>query len=228
MNRLQVELRRLYGALDGTDGRAAALELARPADWPALKAVWHGVQAELGLPAPAIEINGLDGYRLWFAFAEPVPAGEIAALLEALRRRYLGAVAPARVALLAAPERALLPPRQIAADRWSAFVAPDLAPVFADEPWLDTPPGVDGQADLLLRHAAMAAADRRVALERLGAADLPAQAQPPTATDGAEGRATAASEPRRFLLGIMNDAGVALPLRIEAAKALLLAEPQRR
>jgi len=35
-------------------------------------------------------------------------------------------------------------------------------------------------------------------------------------------------DPRRFLFGVMNDPSVALPLRIEAAKALLLAEPQRR
>lgn len=224
MNRLLGELRRLYGvgAGDGVDGRAAVLELARPADWPALAAVWRGVQAELGLPAPAIEINGVDGYRLWFALGEPMPAGEVTAFLDGLRRRYLGDIAPARVALLAVVDTAMAPPRQLAADRWSAFVAADLAPVFADEPWLDTPPGIDGQADLLLRHAAISAVDWREALERL------ADAAPERGADAPRRTEVAHSDPRAFLLDVMNDAGVALPLRIEAAKALLLAEPQRR
>ena len=31
------------------------------------------------------------------------------------------------------------------------FVAPDLAALFADEPWLDLPPSSDAQADLLAR-----------------------------------------------------------------------------
>lgn len=225
MNRLQVELRRLFGvgegAPGGADGRVAVLELARPADWATLAAVWRGVQSDLGLPAPAIEINGVDGYRLWFALDEPVPAGALTAFLDGLRRRYLGDIAPVRVALLVVVDAAMAPPRQLAADRWSAFVAPDLAPVFADEPWLDTPPGIDGQADLLLRHTAINAIDWRVALERLDAV-APRSEAAATAEPGAD------LDPRRFLLGVMNDASVALPLRIEAAKALLLAEPQRR
>lgn len=32
----------------------------------------------------------------------------------------------------------------------SVFIAPDLVPEFADEPWIDTLPGVDAQADLLV------------------------------------------------------------------------------
>jgi hypothetical protein len=34
------------------------LELARPAEWPPLARVWQAVQAELGLPAPAIAVSG--------------------------------------------------------------------------------------------------------------------------------------------------------------------------
>ena len=106
MNPLQTELRRLYLAPEG-QVRALVLELARPADWSRLAQVWQGVQADLGWPAPAIAVNGVDGYQLWFSMAEPVPALEGAVFLDALRRHYLGQVTASRISLapsLAAPE----------------------------------------------------------------------------------------------------------------------------
>ena len=79
MNRLQRELHRLYGqkvaAIEGPLGlgldavhpidtpgpvRTMVLELARPANWAPLSAVWQGVQTDLDLPAPAIAVNGSD------------------------------------------------------------------------------------------------------------------------------------------------------------------------
>ena len=36
-------------------------------------------------------------------------------------------------------------------EHWSAFVAPDLAHIFNDTPWLDLPPNLEGQAELLAR-----------------------------------------------------------------------------
>jgi hypothetical protein len=214
MNRLQAELQRLYfhspeePALVGADGRVRAmvLELARPASWDALGKVWRGVQADLELPAPAIAVSGIDGYQLWFSLAQPVPAAQATAFLEFLRRRYLGEIAAQRVAMKAS----VLPPREVAPGQWSAFVAPDLAAVFADEPWLDLPPGDDAQADLLSRLASIKPEDLRRAFD-------PAAVPVGTATPAAAG----SSDPRRFLLGIMNDGAIELRLRIEAAKALL-------
>ena len=102
MNRLHTELHRLYlppavaaAAVDGgsasgdspagadlvdADGqvRAMVLELARPADWATLSAVWAGVQADLHLPAPAIAASGLDGIQLWFSLAQAVPVAQAA------------------------------------------------------------------------------------------------------------------------------------------------------
>ena len=91
--RLQQELLRLYGSHDtalAPPARAAVLELARPADWSALGAVWRGVQGDLGLPAPAIAVTGSDGFQLWFALAEDSLAAEALQLLQALCRAYLG------------------------------------------------------------------------------------------------------------------------------------------
>jgi hypothetical protein len=228
MNRLLSELQRLYAPPSPEESadespaegrqRAMTLELARPADWAALGAVWRGVQADLGLPPPAIAVNGKDGYRLWFSLVEPVPPAQALAFLEGLRRRYLGGVAAERLRLRADTTcGALLPPLQLAAGQWSAFVAPDLAPVFADEPWLDTEPNPEGQADLLSRLIGIKSIDFLAALQALEPALRPAPLPPATPAETASEQQDA----RRFLLAVMNDASVALSLRIEAAKALL-------
>jgi hypothetical protein len=244
MNRLQQELQRLYGpqgdarlgldldacGLVDAQGRVRAmvLELARPADWAALSAVWGGVQADLALPAPAIAVNGRDGCQLWFSLLEPVLVPEAAAFLDALRRRYLGDIVPVRVAMLpaldAASARPLLhvwpgvPALQADSGLWSAFVASDLAPMFADEPWLDMPPNPDGQAQLLAPLKSIPPAEFELALQQLR----------PTTGPAALGLVTSAVAPaaqsldaKRFLLDVMNNDSLDLALRIEAAKALL-------
>ena len=243
MNRLQRELQRLYGPLDdaglglGLDARgmgdaqgrvrAMVLELARPADWAALSAVWGGVQADLALPAPAIAVNGSDGCQLWFSLVEPVPAPQAGAFLDALRRRYLGDSEPGRVALLPSLDTAsaqlLLPARQVPALQtdsglWSAFVASDLVPMFAEAPWLDMPPNPDGQAQLLAPLKSIPPAQFEMALQRLRPAAVPSA---PAQASHAAAQAAASHEPMRFLLDVMNNDSVELALRIEAAKALL-------
>jgi hypothetical protein len=219
MNRLQSELHRLF-----RPGCAAVLALGRPADWQALAKVWRGVQADLGLPAPAIAINGVDGFELWFALAAPVPAAQALGFLDALRVRYLGDIAPARIGMSGAVIEAA-PPVMMQGEQWSAFIAADLAPVFADEPWIDTPPSADGQADLLVRLTPIKADDFQVALTRLAGAVMP-DPQPPAADSGPARTPPALPtgadlDPRRFLQDLLNDSTVALALRIEAAKALL-------
>ncbi|MDB5943604.1 MAG: hypothetical protein JWQ13_3170 [Ramlibacter sp.] len=246
MNRLQAELQRLYlppvAQRQDPDGRVRAmvLELARPASWDGLAKAWRGVQADLELPAPAIAVSGSDGYQLWFSLAQPVPVGQAMGFLEALRGRYLGDVAQERIGMHAcvaasAPgsaQQPVPPPVERGPGRWSAFVSPDLAALFADEPWLDIPPGPDAQADLLSRLASTRPEDFKRALERLGPVGTPGSTRTPPApvdaggrgNDPADTRPAAAADrqdPRGFLLGIMNDRTLELQLRIEAAKALL-------
>lgn len=237
-NRLQQELQRLYGSQGSSNAappRAAVLELARSADWGALGAVWRGVQSDLGLPAPAIAVNGQDGFQLWFALADEGLAEEASALLQALCRVYLPELKPATRLRLAAPSldttAPALPPQLAAPGQWSAFVAPDLAPVFNEEPWLDTEPGPDAQAEVLGRLSCISRQQLAEALVQLGGAPrseaVAQSASPrPSTPVNLETRDAKESEPRRFLLRVMNDESVAMALRIEAAKALLAAPSQ--
>ncbi len=255
MNRLQSELHRLYfpdpaaasgpelaasGLIDPQGRvRAMVLELARPASWELLSAVWRGVQSELELPAPAIAVSGTDGHQLWFSLAEPVPVGQAHAFLESLRLRFLPDVAAKRVCLMPAPESSttgevqharMVPALQAQTGNWSAFLAPDLAPVFDDTPWLDIPPGEQGQADLLSRLGSIPPDAFEAALEKLRPVEAHRQqdAVTPEAVDPRPGSGSAGAvtpavclDPKRFLLQVMNDEAVALALRIDAAKALL-------
>ncbi|MGM9485542.1 hypothetical protein ACS5PN_30415 [Roseateles sp. NT4] len=226
MNRLQSELHRLYLLTSPEEGgrlmdeagqvRAMVLELAAPADWEALSKVWRGVQLDLGWPAPAIAVSGLDGLQLWFSLRQPVSADRAAAALAQLQARYLPDIAmPARLRL--SPSAAgfaagLVPAEQAQTGNWSAFVAPDLAPVFVDTPWLDIPPGGDGQADLLARLEGI----KPDAFDALVQDVRPVTVAPMLVT-----QPTGDVDPRRFLQQVLNDETVELALRIEAAKALL-------
>lgn len=256
MTRLQTEFQRLYlpaGTPPTPPGadvvpwlcphghtRAGVLSLARPADWDSLLRVWQGVQADLGLPAPAIAVNGVDGYLLWFSLWEPVPAEHMAAFLAGLQATYLRDIAPRRLGLWpahpnplpgASPLPALAVPAPQGDDRWSAFVTPDLARIFANDPWLDMAPADASQADVLAalpctRPDVFEAACARLALV---APTPPAVAPPPL-----QPLATAAQfaaphggsrDPEAFLRHVMHDPDTPLALRIEAAKALLTVRP---
>jgi len=259
MTHLQAELNRLF-LCDADNGqsalvrgqvgacgrvRALVLELARPANWQAISGVWRGVQTDLELPAPAIAVNGVDGYQLWFSVADPVSVSQAQAFLEGLCSKYLGDVAPARLGLMPSTNASaptplhlarMVPAQQPGTGFWSAFVAPDLAAILSDEPWLDLEPTPQAQAKSLARlvsmplavfHAVLAQVTTRAAVAQ-PAAVLPATAATalssaaPVAAVGAAGAQTPdTSEPRRFLLSVMNDATVPLALRIEAARALL-------
>ena len=212
--RLQAERDRLYRAEDDGRVRALVLALARPADWAALGRVWQGVQTDLGWPAPGIAVSGTDACQLWFSLAEQVSAAEAYALLEHLRTRYLADIPPHRVELLPSLDGArsapVIPTLQADGEVWSAYIAPDLAPVFAETPWLDIRPGSEGQAELLSRLASIRAAEYRAALPVVPA-DAAATSMP----------GAGFTDPRQFLLSVMNDAQVEMALRIEAAKALL-------
>ena len=259
MNRLQTELRRLYLPPDSqseyqepagdeiclvdAEGqvRAMVVDLARQAGWDGVAALWQGVQDQLELPAPAIAVSGIDGYQVWFSLSEPVPLAHALDFLEALRLRYLGAIAPKHIAMKpaaddVAPQYAqhtrIVPALQAETGRWSAFVAPGLAGMFADEPWLDLPPSPDAQAKLLSRFASIKPADFQQALRLLRPTGVASARETGSASadsavigshrlPAAQAPSDNGLEPKRFLLGVMNDPAIELRLRIEAAKALL-------
>lgn len=224
MNRLQTEFQRLY--LDTKDdllSRAMVFELARPADWEQLSTVWRGVQSELDLPAPAIAASGIDGLQLWFSLSEPVSLVQAQSFLDHLRRRYLPDVAARRIKLMPTvdiPDDTVAVPALQVTGNWSTFVAPDLAPLFAETPWLDIPPGHDGQAHLLGPLKSIQPAAFSAALAQLQADEVVvvAAAPPPEPQPHDYGPNLT---PQTFLLAVMNDPTAPLALRIEAAKALL-------
>ncbi len=253
MNRLQIELDRLYlprpldrveadvhsaALIDTLDNvRAMVMELTRPANWEALSKVWHGVQVELEIPAPAIAVSGIDGLQLWFSLAEPVSIAQAHAFLEGLRQRYLSDIESSRVRLMPAAHASKLrqdlhaprvPAQQTNSENWSAFLAPDLVPIFAESPWLDIPPNEEGQATLLRSIEVMTLPAFEAARAKLGTTPQTristVAAAASVGEPSAQVRPTvapASADPAQFLLRVMNDDTVALALRIEAAKVLL-------
>jgi hypothetical protein len=253
MNRLQSEVHRLYfprsqargeddaqpsALIDPSDRvRAMVMELTRPPSWEVLSRVWHGVQTELELPAPAIAVSGIDGLQLWFSLAEPIAVSQAHAFLERLRSRFLPDIESSRIRLMPAPDASTLrqefhanpvPALQKQTGNWSAYVAPDLAPVFGDTPWLDIPPNEEGQAALLRGLEATRQTVFEAALEKLRPTTHQSRSSATVATSVDEPLTHArpvtpagGGDPKRFLLQVMNDDTVALALRIEAARALL-------
>lgn len=223
MNRMQSEIHRLYPpaplAGQGTDAvRHVVLQAQCPPGWPALRRVWEGVQAELGWPAPGIAVNGRDAYQLWFSFAQPLPLAQAQALVRHLIARFLPEADPRRLRVLpdTAADALATPPQAQPSGNWSAFVSPDLAAVFGDEPVLDIPPGDEAQAEQLARLRSVPADAMADALQHLAPAAPKAGETTPTATAEATWQS-----PREFLMRVMNDPATPLALRIEAAKALL-------
>jgi hypothetical protein len=234
MNRLDTEHQRLFSADEDALAaglvRRMVLGISGPADWPLLGAVWRGVQADLDLPAPAIAVNGVDAFELWFSLADPVPSDTAALFLDSLCTRYLRDLAASRRRLSPSPEPGLsvepahVPQLQPDTGAWSAFVAPDLAAVFGDDPSLDISPGEDAQADLLSRIQPISRAEFQLAMSRLLPEPTLLLAAAPRPAMGSRAPASAIrrhDDPRAFLMDVMNDPSVAMDLRIKAAKALI-------
>ncbi|MCU0763026.1 MAG: hypothetical protein MUF76_08630 [Hydrogenophaga sp.] len=246
MSRLLSELLRLYGVEPGgaTPGatRCVVVRCARPGAWSVLRPLWQGVQAELDWPAPAIVVDGVDAIELWFSLPQPWVEDQARMLGQTLCTRFLaeGTAQRWQVRLQSVTAEASgMPPQERLAGQWSAFVAPDLAAVFADDPWLDMPPGDDAQAELVSRL-------RPVTIEALAAVLRSGPGDPPASA----GRSLVAGNPSRelvtspahplsspaggftwpspgpqsaraFLQQVMNDASVPLQWRLDAARALL-------
>lgn len=225
MNRLQTEIHRLYPPAplaDNADSavRHVVLQAQCPPGWPALRTVWEGVQTEWGWPAPGIAVNGRDAYQLWFSFAQPLPLAQARGLVRHLIARFLPDADPRRLRVLTETANTdaplATPPQAQPSGNWSAFVSPDLAAVFGDEPVLDIPPGDEAQAELLARLRSVPADAVADALRHLAPAESAAQAAAASASPE-----PAWQSPRDFLMRVMNDPATPLALRIEAAKALL-------
>lgn len=154
MQKLKNELNRLYLA-NVQDGctRAIHLGFAKLADdgetahWERLCAVANALQEKLGLPAPAVSIDGAKGYGLWLSLKEPALVADAQRFAELLCAAYCPEMAPASDAACAT---ARLPPQKNDdSGKWSAFIHPGMGAAFAEEPGLDIQPPEAGQLGFL-------------------------------------------------------------------------------
>lgn len=233
--------------LVGADGlsRAMVIKFNQSGDWERVAGLFQAVQEELDLPAPAVSVSGHQGYRLWFSLAEPLPAEQARRFLKALYDQYLADVPAADIELLpdvdaeASTGRGLtqlVPAQNGQTGKWSAFIDPSLGSMFIDEPGLEMAPSLDKQAAILAGQESIKAVDFQRALNLLlqRAQDpLVAQSeaepakmagQPPAACDRPRSKLNVGqhySDPKSFLLAVMNDASASPRHRIKAAQALL-------
>lgn len=245
MSKLIEQLQRLYAptaapleedpdaplALRGADGRVRTLVVGieRGSDWTTVAALYEGLQADLELPAPAVSVSPTAGFQVWLSLAEPVAAEDAAAFLEALRRRYLAELPAARLHLQplageAASRVARVPALDEASGKWSAFIDPSMGSMFVDGPGLEIAPNPERQADMLAAVKSIAAKDFQRAFTALAAAAEAMDDEAPATAGGA--RSTLAlggnfTDPKAFLLAVMNDPAASAKARIRAAKALL-------
>jgi hypothetical protein len=200
VERLNEELKRLYlpddapgqpGAaarLTTRDGRVRALAIpfvkvkgdAEGRHWQRLCEVANGLQSDLGLPAPAVSIDGVDGYRLWLSFATPVAPEQARRFLALLHDRYCPDT-DLTAAWGDAPVE-LPPGPNTRSGKWAAFVHPGMGASFADDPGLAMPPPLAGQVAFLEGLESIAAGDFAQALARLEPAQPTACAAPHAAT----------------------------------------------
>lgn len=230
--------------LVGTDGmvRTMAASFGKAGDWEDVARLYQAIQDDLELPVPAISISGHGGYTLWFSLTEAVAAPLATAFLEALRRKYLAEIPLSRLTFLPAAKGANLLPLAPALDersgKWSAFIDPSMGSMFVDEPGLEMAPNMGRQADMLDRLESIKPAELVRAQGVLQASDnagssVPAEHPVSRGSDGdkqptklrpagkSPGSGKYYTDPRDFLLAVMNDPSATTKQRIKAAKALL-------
>jgi hypothetical protein len=208
-------------AADGAT-RAMVVRFEQAADWERVAALYQAAQEDLELPAPAVSVSGRTGFQLWFSLADPVAGNASRKFLNALRGRYLHDIPADRLRLfpanLDAPAGASLAPALCAqTGKWSAFIDPGMGSMFVDEPGLDMAPNMDRQADILAGVEGIDAGAFAKALSILQARDQAVRTPAPTKTSPGNQY----SNPKDFLLAVMNDPSAGVDQRIDAAKALL-------
>jgi hypothetical protein len=164
---LAVTFRKAFG--DGETGH-----------WDRLCKVANALQADLGLPAPAVSIDGAAAYRLWLSLETPVAAGEAQDFLELLRLAYFPEL---ELAPDAATAPVYLPPcLNPRSGKWAAFIHPGMGASFAEESGLDMAPPLGAQIGFLEGLDSIAEDQFRQAVRKLeqrrGPAPVRAPAEP--------------------------------------------------
>ena len=164
---LAITFRKVFG--DGETGH-----------WDRLCKVANALQADLGLPAPAVSIDGAAAYRLWLSLETPVAAGEAQDFLALLRQAYFPEL---ELAPDAATAPVYLPPcLNPRSGKWAAFIHPGMGASFAEESGLEMAPPLGAQLGFLEGLDSIADEQFRQAVRKLeqrrGPAPARAQAEP--------------------------------------------------
>jgi hypothetical protein len=184
--------------------------------WDRLCRVANALQAELGLPAPAVSIDGASAYRLWLSLETPVPAGEAQDFLELLQRTYFPQT---ELAPDAATAPVYLPPcLNPRSGKWAAFIHPGMGASFAEESGLEVAPPLQGQAAFLEGLDSVADEQFREALHKLEQKQAPA----PAPVEPASSAASDALAAEAFVLQPSSEAPVKASARPKAAQDGLL------
>lgn len=221
--------------------RCLVISIPNGGNWEHLAALYQGVQEDLDLPAPAISVSGEEGYQIWFSLTEPIPLQLARDFMTGLCRKYLAEIKTEKLKLRpgTAEEPSvvpLVPARLENTDRWSAYIDPSMGSMFVEETWLEMPPGLDKQAGMLARQESIKAQDFQRALRALpplAEISVTESEHGPQAANGElfpsrqsdkGARLNVGSgftDPRSFLLAVMNDPSASTDQRIAAAVALL-------
>lgn len=217
--------------------RTMVISFDRGGYWEQLAALYQGVQEDLDVPAPAISVSVEDGYQVWFSLAEPVPLRQAQSFLNALRRKYLADIPVSRLKFRPGIEGGtnlpsesvlpLMPAQKEPVERWSAFIDPSMGSMFIDEPWLEMAPSLAQQAAMLAGVESIQAEDFQRVLSVMPGEPAIAGAPAENAACSGGDRPPPSSgvgdfsDPKHFLMAIMNDPHTSVRDRIEAAKALL-------
>ena len=211
--------------------RAMVLSLEHVSDWESVGEIFHGVQHDLDLPAPAISVSGHKGYSVWFSLADLLPVAEAKSFLTALCEQYLPDISETKIALYPGDSISLVslvPAFQPTSGKWSAFIDPNMGSMFLDEPGLEMAPNMDRQAEMLTGLRPIKAIEFQRAMARLltlradQAGQIETRAKLPAAFHQGLSVEQNYQDPKSFLLAVMNDPTVSIEQRIEAAKALLV------
>lgn len=115
--------------------------------WTRLCELANALQAELGLPAPAVSISSSDGFGLWLSLAWPAPAETVREFVSLLRAVYCSG---ADMPVDAGGSGVALPPcLDQGTGKWAAFINPGLGASFAEDSGLEMAPPLSGQVALL-------------------------------------------------------------------------------
>nr|WP_315257056.1 hypothetical protein [uncultured Duganella sp.] len=113
--------------------------------WLRLCEVANALQAELGLPAPAVRVSGGDSYRLWLSLASPLPLEQARQFLALLHKTYFE-----DEEIDFGRTMVELPPcLHVATGLWASFINPSMGGALAEDLGLEMPPNEMAQAAFL-------------------------------------------------------------------------------